>query len=188
MTDSAARSTTRPFDSSTSFRISARFASVARILTSASSCATTGSEVTSWTFRTSVPAPARWCFPPRSLVRPFPLLDEVGQALAGGHHREDVLLLGDLEPDERRPVDRLGGADRVIDLAGLAGPEGRDPERVRELREVGAREMGGVVVAGVDDLLPLPDHPALLVVQERDLHRDLVRDERHHLLARHLEP
>ena len=45
-----------------------------------------------------------------SLVRPAPLLDQVGQALAGRHHREDVLLLGDLEPDQRRSVDRLGGA------------------------------------------------------------------------------
>ena len=75
----------------------------------------------------------------RSFVRPAPLLDQVGQALAGRHHREDVLLLGDLEPDERRAVDRLGGADRVVDLVRRARPEGRDPERVGELGEVRAR-------------------------------------------------
>ena len=58
----------------------------------------------------------------RSLVRPVPLLDQVGQALAGRHHREDVLLLGDLEPDERRAVDRLGGPDRVVDLGRASRP------------------------------------------------------------------
>ena len=82
-----------------------------------------------------------------SLVRPVPLLDQVGQALAGRHHREDVLLLGDLEPDERRAVDRLGGPDRVVDLVRRRGPERRDPERVGELGEVRAGQMGRVVVA-----------------------------------------
>ena len=78
----------------------------------------------------------------RSFVGPAPLLDQVGQALAGRHHREDVLLLGDLEPDERRAVDRLGGPDRVVDLVRRPGPERRDPERVGELGEVRARAGG----------------------------------------------
>ena len=59
-----------------------------------------------------------------SFVRPAPLLDQVGQALAGRHHREDVLLLGDLEPDERRAVDPLGEADRIVHLV-----RGRAPSR-----------------------------------------------------------
>ena len=105
-------------------------------------------------------------------LRPAPRLDQVGQALAGGHHREDVLLLGDLEPDEGRPVDGLGGADGGVDLVGRRGPEGRDAVRVGELRVVRARQVRRVVVAGVDDLLPLADHPELLVVEEGDLHRD----------------
>ena len=58
-----------------------------------------------------------------ALIRPpRPLLDQVGQALAGRHHREDVLLLGDLEPDERRAVDRLGDPDRVVDLGRASTP------------------------------------------------------------------
>ena len=44
-----------------------------------------------------------------------------------------------------------------------------------------------MVVPGVDDLLPLPDHPQLLVVEQRDLDRDVVLDQRHQLLERHLE-
>jgi hypothetical protein len=54
MTDSGPRSTIRPRLSSTTLRISARFESVARTFTSASSCSTVGSLVTSWTFRTSM--------------------------------------------------------------------------------------------------------------------------------------
>ena len=60
-------------------------------------------------------------WPEDSFVRPSPLLDEIGQALAGRHHREDVLLLGDLEPDECRAVDRLGRADRLVDLVRRRG-------------------------------------------------------------------
>ena len=44
-----------------------------------------------------------------------------------------------------------------------------------------------MVVARVDDLLPLADHPELLVVEQRDLDRDAVLDEGHQLLERHLE-
>jgi hypothetical protein len=54
MIEPSATSTTRPRDSSTSRRISARVESVARIFTNASSCSTVGSEVTSWTLSTSM--------------------------------------------------------------------------------------------------------------------------------------
>ena len=257
MTDSGARSTTRPFDSSTSFRISARFESVARILTSASSWPTVGSardvldledvdqpvellcrlldrdvvavegdrhpadvrlvgladgqrvdvEVAGpherrdpvqdaglveddrdqrvaprlaaagqrARRRPGVDGPTRARRPatlvgrrrpvgtrgcgkplplpmpqaelreairPRirpSFVRPVPFLDQVGQALAGGHHREDVLLLGHLEPDQRRTVDGLGRPDRVVDLVRRLGAERRDAVGVGELLVVGTQ-------------------------------------------------
>src|SRR6266540_3101281 len=44
-----------------------------------------------------------------------------------------------------------------------------------------------VVVAGVDDLLPLADHSELLVVEECNLYRNVVLDEGHQLLEGHLE-
>src|SRR5262245_26066736 len=50
-----------------------------------------------------------------AIALPVPVLDEVRQALARRHHREDVLLLGDLEPHEGRAVDALGEPDRVVD-------------------------------------------------------------------------
>ena len=71
--------------------------------------------------------------------------------------------------------------------SGLRRLDGGDPERVGELQVVGALEVRGVVVAPVDDLLPLPDHAQLLVVEERDLHRDPVGGQGHQLLAGHLE-
>ena len=85
------------------------------------------------------------------------------------------------------PSMRLGGPDRVVDLVGSRGLPGGDAERLGELQVVGPEQVGRVVVARVDDLLPLADHPELLVVEQRDLDRDLVLDERHQLLERHLE-
>ena len=72
--------------------------------------------------------------------------------------------------------------------SGRRRPERRHAERVGELGEVRAHERRRVVVAGVDDLLPLADHAELLVVEQGDLHRDVVLDEGHQLLERHLEP
>ena len=61
------------------------------------------------------------------------------------------------------------------------------PYASASLMKSGPGQVRGVVVARVDDLLPLADHPELLVVEERDLHRDPVRREGHQLLAGHLE-
>ena len=58
----------------------------------------------------------------RSFLGRSPGLDQVGQALARRHHREHVLLLGDLEPDQRRSVDRLRAWIIRVDLAGPASP------------------------------------------------------------------
>ena len=62
-------------------------------------------------------AGVRWRSSRSGLIpRASPRLDQVGQALARRHHREHVLLLLDLEPDERRAVDGLGGPDGRIHL------------------------------------------------------------------------
>ena len=103
-----------------------------------------------------------------------PGLDQVGEALAGGHHREDVLRLGDLEPDQRRAIDGLRGAMPASTSSGRAGLEGGDAVGVGQLGAVGPEQRGRVVVAAVDDLLPLPDHAQLLVVEQGDLDRDAV--------------
>ena len=72
------------------------------------------------------------------LRRRAPRLDEVGQALAGRHHREHVLGLGDLEPDERRTVVGLRGADGTVDLVGGRGPEAGEAVGLGQLGPVGA--------------------------------------------------
>src|SRR5256885_9482843 len=63
------------------------------------------------------------------------------------------------------------------DLVGGRGLEAGDPERIGELDVVGAQQLGRVVIARVDDLLPLADHPQLLVVEDGDLHRNPVLDQ-----------
>src|ERR1019366_7562710 len=86
-----------------------------------------------------------------SSVGSVPLLDQVGQALAGGHHRKDVLGLGNLKPDQGRSIDGLGRLDRRVHLVRGAGPEGRDSERIGELGEVWTEQVSRVIVAGIED-------------------------------------
>mgnify|MGYP003345348394 CR=1 FL=1 len=82
----------------------------------------------------------------------------------------------DYAPQERAQLVQLGlrgegsaADDRGVDLPGRRHLPRRDPVGVAQLQVVGAGELLGVVVAGIDDLLPLPDHPELLVVEDRDL-------------------
>ena len=44
-----------------------------------------------------------------------------------------------------------------------------------------------MVIARVDELLPLPDHAQLVVVEQGDLDRNVVLDERHEFLNGHLQ-
>ncbi len=114
-------------------------------------------------------------------------LDHLGQALAGKHHRVDVLRLVEVEVDQRRPGHLACLGDDLVHLLGLRGAPGGDAVRGAQPHEVGPDELGGVVVLVVDDLLPLPDHPEPMVVEDRDAQRDLVLHQRGELLHRHLE-
>ena len=72
----------------------------------------------------------------QSLVRPTPMLDEVGQPLAGRHHREHVLLLGDLEPPAQRGVLRSHPALPRVDVLKVAhhGSAHQDTALLRSTR------------------------------------------------------
>ena len=54
-------------------------------------------------------------------------LDHVRQALAGQHHRVDVLLLVQVEVDQRRAWRRARSGDDAVDLVDLRGPPGGMP-------------------------------------------------------------
>ena len=72
-------------------------------------------------------APARvrivhGCHRQRSFLRSPQVSMRSDRPLPAGIIGKHVLLLGDLEPDQRRAVDRLRGADGGVDLLGRAWP------------------------------------------------------------------
>src|SRR5579884_429620 len=114
--------------------------------------------------------------------------DHLRECRPGHHHGEHVFRWVDEEFDEgrsrlvHRPLDGLRHARGVLDLAG------RNAVRVRQLEEV--HRVGQVdldVVPLVEELLPLPDHAQVVVVEEGDLEVEAVLLHNRQLLAGHLE-
>src|SRR5664280_1978422 len=69
-------------------------------------------------------------------------LEQVGQTLAGRHHWEDVLLLGDDEVDQRGSVNGAGRGDGRTHFVGVCSAEGGNAVRLGELQPVRAHELG----------------------------------------------
>src|SRR5512143_2907365 len=123
------------------------------------------------------------------LISQFLRQDHLGQPLAAGHHREDVLgLVGD-EVEEHEPVLELERLlERALDVAGLLDLEPDVPVGLGELHEVGQRVHVRLRVAvAVKELLPLPHHPHVPVVEVHDLDRQVVLLAGRELLDAHLD-
>ena len=94
--------------------------------------------------------------------------DHLGDLLAGRHHREDVLLGGDLEVDHRRPAagDRLAqGVGSTSSFSVTVHAHGA--ERLGEQLEVGLHLDAGERVALVpEQVLPLAHHAQVAVVED----------------------
>src|SRR5213592_2029077 len=65
---------------------------------------------------------------------------------------------------------------------------GPRPVGAGEEHEVGREHRGGRVALVVEELLPLPDHPEVAVVDDGDLDVELLLLQRGQLARRHLEP
>ena len=115
-------------------------------------------------------------------------LDRLAERRARRDHREHVRLLLDQELDQRRA--RRGPARRAAR---------RPPGPPRSTRHPGMpyasarRDVVGTpdrrrrVAAAVEELLPLPHHPQVAVVEDRHLHRDALLHHGGDLLHVHLE-
>jgi hypothetical protein len=103
------------------------------------------------------------------------------------HHRPDVGLGRDLEVEQHGAAVVVGLLDRGVDLRAVGDADRLDAVGVGELHEVGLADRDRDVVVLVEQLLPLPDHAEVAVVDDRELHRELLVDQRRQLLERHLE-
>mmetsp|Transcript_25362 Transcript_25362/g.80246 ORF Transcript_25362/g.80246 Transcript_25362/m.80246 type:complete len:278 (+) Transcript_25362:1093-1926(+) len=139
---------------------------------------------------------------PSVLVRARPGGDDVLERPAPGDHGQHVLDVRDHHVQKVRPrrVEHL--LDRSSQFALLHDALGRHAAGLRHLDEVGedvhliarlvelrvpAPQVGVRAVGLVEAVLPLHDHAQVLVVEDHDLHVELVHVDRRQLLAVHHE-
>ena len=116
--------------------------------------------------------------------------DHVVVARARRDHRVHLLPVVGAEVDHHRTVvDRVRLLDRGHDILGRVDAEAHAAHRLGPLHVVRQvrREVHLAVALLVEELLPLPHHAEVRVVQDRDLHRDLLGGRGHQLLRGHLE-
>ena len=80
-----------------------------------------------------------------------------------------------------------GVRERASHLLSALDRLGLDAVGPGDLREVHRRKIGAGIPAVVEELLPLPDHAEIAVVQDQDLEGDGVLGDRAELLDVHLE-
>ena len=114
-------------------------------------------------------------------------LDHVVQRRARRHHRVDGVFLLDAEVHDHG----AGRGARVLQgIRHVGAPRDANAGqavRIGELDVVGRRHRRGGVAAIVEELLPLPHHAEVAVVDDRDVDLDVLLDHRLQLGLRHLE-
>src|SRR5215207_2200625 len=116
--------------------------------------------------------------------------DHVVVRRAGRDHRVHLLPVVGAEVDDHRTVvDLVRLLDRGLDVFRRVDAECDTPHRLGPLHVVGqvGREVHLAVALLVEELLPLPDHAEVGVVEDGDLHRDALRARGDELLRGHLE-
>ena len=114
-------------------------------------------------------------------------LDHFRQRGARRDHRVHVGLLLDHELDQGRTGIAQGRLDRARDLRPLLHPVSRNAIGLGELHVVGTPDGGGGVAPAMEELLPLPHHAEVAVVEDGELDGQALLHHRRHLLHVHLE-
>ena len=118
-----------------------------------------------------------------------PVEDHLGDPLAAGDHRIDVLgLVGEEVQEHELVLAREASFSARLDVGGLLDQHAAVAVALGELDEVGQRVHVGLGVAvAVEELLPLAHHAHVLVVQVDDLDRQAVLLAGRELLQAHLD-
>src|SRR6478752_48151 len=116
--------------------------------------------------------------------------DHVVVRRSGRDHRIHLLAVVGAEVDhDRTVVDLVRLLDRRLDVLRRVDAERDAPHRLGPLHVVGqdGREVHLAVALLVEELLPLPHHAEVRVVEDRDLHGNAFGARGHELLRGHLE-
>src|SRR5713101_3804969 len=113
--------------------------------------------------------------------------DHVAQVRVGRDHRVDAVFLLDAEIDHGRARGFLRPRDRALDLLAGGDAQAEKPVGLGQLDEVGADQRRGHVAAAVEELLPLPDHPQVAVVDDGHVELQALLGAGGQLAGGHLE-
>src|SRR6266851_3904651 len=109
------------------------------------------------------------------------------QRRARRDHRIDRIFLLHLEVDQDWPHVIVRHFDRRHDLGALRNGNSANAERVGELHEIGTEDRRSFVVAFVEKLLPLANHPQVAVVDDGDVDLQIFLYHRRQFTHRHLK-
>src|SRR5690348_2966359 len=95
-------------------------------------------------------------------------------------HREAIFRRVDGDVEDERAVGLQHLTDRIVELARVLDPAADSPECLRQFDEVGERRRVALgITAAMQQFLPLPHHPYILVIDDEHLHRQpVLRDRR----------
>src|SRR5216684_3557126 len=113
--------------------------------------------------------------------------DHVAPVRVDRDHRVDAVFLLDAEIDHGRARGFLRPRDRALDLLAGGDAQAEKPVGLGQLDEVGADQRRGHVAAAVEELLPLPDHPQVAVVDDGHVELQALLGAGGQLAGGHLE-
>src|SRR3954452_19358078 len=114
--------------------------------------------------------------------------DHVAQVGVRRDHRIDAVLGLDAEIDHHGAGQAARALHRLARLGPRRRPQSGEPVRLGELDEIGAADGRRDVAAGVEELLPLADHPQVAVVDDGDVELHALLRAGGELAGGHLEP
>src|SRR5215468_2564612 len=95
--------------------------------------------------------------------------DHLVEIRPGRHHRVHGIFLLDAEVDERRPTVPASRHDRAFNVAPLVDRSCLNAERFAQLHEIRSSDWRRGVALFVEELLPLPHHPEIAVIDDADV-------------------
>src|SRR5215471_1386735 len=106
---------------------------------------------------------------PGRSVLPTLTANHVVEVSVGGDHWIDAVLLLDAKVDHRCTGRLARASHHVLHFLAARGAKAGQPMRFRELDKIRILKRSGDVAPAVEKFLPLPNHPQVAIVDDRDV-------------------